>query len=73
MSPTGVMDHEDEETDCSDYEEIVEESLIHVVMDNPDDMSTVNVNSNVQLIGVDSDSPALQIENKVIFKFNFNY
>jgi len=63
------MDHEGEETDSSDYEEIVEESLIHVVMDNPDDMSTVNINSNVRLIAVDSDSPALQIENNVIFLF----
>lgn len=60
------MDYENEGTDSSDYEEICEQSLIHVVMDNPDDMSTVNTNTNVRMIGVDSDSPVLQIENQVI-------
>lgn len=54
-----------EPTDESDYEEIIEETLIHVVMDNPEDMSTLNPSSNVRVIAVDSDSPALQIENKV--------
>lgn len=52
--------------DSSDCEEIFEESLIHVVMDNPDDMSTMNINSNVRVNAINSDSPTLQIENKVI-------
>jgi len=59
------MDHGGKETDSSDCEE----SLIHVTKDNPDDMSTVNINSNGRLIAMDSDSPALKIENKVIFLF----
>lgn len=58
------MDHKKED-DCSDYEEIVEESLIHVVIDDPDEIVNVNANSNVRLIAVESESPALQIENKV--------
>lgn len=49
----------------SDSEEVVEETLIHVVMDNPEETVNVNPNSNVRLIGIDSESPALQIENKV--------
>lgn len=60
------MDNENANSDCSDYEEIVEESLIHVVMDDPDEMAIVNVNSNVRLIAPESESPALQIDNKVI-------
>jgi hypothetical protein len=50
-------------SDCE--EEIVEEELIHVVMDDPEEMSTLNPNSNVRMVAIDSDSPALQIENKV--------
>lgn len=57
--------NEGAESCSSDYEEIVEETLIHVVMDNPDEISHVNVNSNVRMIAIDSDSPMLQIENQV--------
>ncbi|CAI6345280.1 unnamed protein product [Macrosiphum euphorbiae] len=61
------MDSDNDST--QDCEEIVEETLIHVVVDNADEMSILNSNSNVRVIAVDSDSPALQIENK-IFHFN---
>jgi len=59
------MQSENDPTDSQDCEEIVEETLIHVVMDNADEMSILNANSNVRVIAIDSDSPALQIENKV--------
>lgn len=61
------MDVDNDSTGTQDFEEIIEESMIHVVLDNADEMSTLNANSNVRVIGVDSDSPALQIENKVDF------
>jgi len=60
------MHSENDSTDTQDCEEIVEETLIQVVMDNADEMSILNANSNVRVIGIDSDSPALQIENKVL-------
>ncbi|NP_001280350.1 uncharacterized protein LOC100569993 [Acyrthosiphon pisum] len=63
------MHSDNDSTDTQDCEEIVEETLIHVVVDNADEMSILNANSNVRVIAVDSDSPALQIENK-IFHFN---
>lgn len=61
-----------EPKDDSDYEEIIEETLVHVVMDNPEDMSTLNPSSNVRVIAIDSDSPALQIENKVFLCYSIS-
>lgn len=59
-----------EEIELSDSEEIVvEETLIQVTTNNPDDMFSMNANSNVRVIAVDSNSPILQIENKVAFVF----
>lgn len=59
-----------EEIELSDSEEIVvEEALIQVTTNNPDDMFSMNANSNVRVIAVDSNSPVLQIENKVMFVF----
>lgn len=59
-----------EEIELSDSEEIVvEETLIQVTTNNPDDMFSMNANSNVRVIAVDSNSPVLQIENKVAFVF----
>lgn len=59
-----------EEIELSDSEEIVvEETLIQVSTNNPDDMFSMNANSNVRVIAVDSNSPVLQIENKVTFVF----
>ncbi|XP_026813911.1 general transcription factor 3C polypeptide 6 isoform X1 [Rhopalosiphum maidis] len=55
--------------DTQDFEEIVEEALIHVTVDNADEISILNVNSNVRVLAVDSETPVLQIENK-IFHFN---
>lgn len=63
------MDSNNDSPDTLDCEEIVEETLIHVVMDNADEMSILNPNTNVRVLAVDSDSPVLQIENK-IFHFN---
>lgn len=60
-----IMDSNNDSSDTLDCEEIVEETLIHVVMDNADEMSILNPNSNVRVLAVDSDSPVLQIENKV--------
>lgn len=51
--------------DDSEWDEVVEESLIHVTLDNADDTSNVNATSNVRVIAIDTDSPALQVENKV--------
>jgi len=63
-----TTDHSNAENDLSDCEEIVvEETFIQVTPDNPDEMSDLNENSNVRLIAIDSDAPALQIENKVAF------
>ena len=59
------MHSDNDSKDIQDCEEIVEETLIHVVVDNADEMSVLNANSNVRVIAMDSDSPALQIENKV--------
>ncbi|XP_060877870.1 zinc finger MYM-type protein 1-like [Metopolophium dirhodum] len=59
------MRSENDSTDTQDCVELFEETLIQVVMDNADEMSILNANSNVRVIAVDSDSPALQIENKV--------
>lgn len=59
------MDVDTVENDPSDCEEIVEEEFIHVVMDDPEEMSILNSNSNVRMIALESDSPAMQIENKV--------
>jgi len=59
------MQSDNDSTDTQDCEEIVEETLIHIVVDNADEMSILNANSNVRVIALDSDSPALQIENKV--------
>lgn len=56
---------ENDSSHCEEEIEVEEESFIHVVMDNAEEMSTVNANSNVRMIAIDSDSPALQIENKV--------
>lgn len=60
-----VIMHTDNDSTDEDCEEIVEETLIHVVVDNADEMSILNANSKVRVIAVDSDSPALQIDNKV--------
>lgn len=75
------MQSDNDPTDSQDCEEIVEETLIHVVVDNADEMSTLNANSNVRVIAIESDSPALQIENKVpitkvftsFFKFQISF
>lgn len=61
-----IMESNNDSPDTLDCEEIVEETLIHVVMDNADEMSILNQNSNVRVLAVDSDSPVLQIENKVL-------
>lgn len=72
-----IMEVKSPEMDLSDCEEeIIEEEFIHVVMDNAEeDMSNpiVNPNSNVRIIAIDSDSPALQIENKVCTRFFICY
>lgn len=61
---------EDEENNLLDDEEIVvEETLIQVSIDDPDEMSSVNSNSIVRVIALETDSPVLQIENKVSFIF----
>lgn len=52
----------------SDFEEIVEETLIQVVVNNPDDVSHLNVNSNVRVTAIESNNPVLQIENQVLKK-----
>lgn len=52
-------------SDDSEWDEVVEESLIHVTLDNADDTANVNATSNVRVIAIESDSPALQVENKV--------
>jgi hypothetical protein len=60
-----MMDSNNDSLDAQDFEEIVEETLIHVTVDNADEMSILNANSNVRVLAVDSETPVLQIENKV--------
>lgn len=63
-----------EETDeSSDWVEFVEEKFVHVVVDNLEDMSTVNTNSNVRMNALDTDSPVLQIEKKVLLNHIVKY
>ncbi|XP_050443065.1 uncharacterized protein LOC126847077 isoform X2 [Adelges cooleyi] len=50
--------------DSSDTEEIVEESYIQVTMDNPQELNMLNINSNVRVVGIDTESPVLQVQNK---------
>jgi len=69
-----TTDHSNAENDLSDCEEIVvEETFIQVTPDNPDEMSDLNENSNVRLIALDSDAPALQIENKIFHFSKWKY
>lgn len=67
------MDSENMEVDSSDYEEVIEKTLIHVVLDNSDEAIAINSNSNIRLIGVESESPVLKVENKVISSFFIYY
>lgn len=70
-STQSAANQENEEIELLEDEEIVvEETFIQVSMDNPNDMPIFNVNTNARLMAVDSDSPTLQIENKVN-KLNF--
>ncbi|VVC32147.1 Hypothetical protein CINCED_3A016998 [Cinara cedri] len=55
--------------ESSDWEEFVEEKFIHVVLDSVEDTATINVNSSVQVKALETDSPILEIDNK-IFHFN---
>lgn len=56
----------DAETDgeSSDWDEVVEEMFVHVVLDSLEDTSTINANSNVRVKALETESPVLQIENK---------
>lgn len=56
--------------ESSDWDEIVEENFIHVVLDSFEDSSTINANSNVLVTALETESPVLQIENKVSVALN---
>ncbi|XP_050520930.1 uncharacterized protein LOC126894164 [Daktulosphaira vitifoliae] len=53
------------DVDSSSDEEIVEENYIHVTVDNPDEFNALNVYSNARIIGIDTESPILQVHNKI--------